>query len=70
MGRRGSTGGVVASFVVSAVASLGLTVVYALGGNVQAEGLLLGFALGGLAVGCILLAKNLLPPGNLTDSLN
>lgn len=52
-----------ACFIGSAVASLALTVVYALGGQPQLEGALLGGALGGLALGLILAAKNLLPRG-------
>ena len=51
------------SFIVSALASLGLAVVYFLGGQPQLEGLLLGIALGGIAIGMILAAKNLLPHG-------
>jgi ubiquinol-cytochrome c reductase iron-sulfur subunit len=47
----------------SITASLGLTVVYALGGQPQIEGLLIGFALGGLSVASILWAKHLLPRG-------
>ena len=50
-------------FLVSAAASLGLTVVYALGGQPQLEGVLLGLSLGGIALGLILAAKRLLPPG-------
>ena len=48
---------------VSIAASLGLTVVYALGGQPQIEGLLIGFSLGGLSVASILWAKHLLPRG-------
>ena len=50
-------------FVLSAVASLALTIVYALGGQPQAEGALLAVALGGIALGLVLSAKRLLPPG-------
>ena len=50
-------------FIISALASLGLAVVYFLGGQPQLEGLLLGIALGGIAIGMILAAKNLLPHG-------
>ena len=52
-----------ACFLVSAGASLGLTVVYALGGQPQLEGGLLAVALGGIALGLILAAKSLLPQG-------
>ena len=44
-------------------ASIGLGVVYALGGQVQLEGLLLFFALGGIAVGFIVWGQKLLPQG-------
>jgi ubiquinol-cytochrome c reductase iron-sulfur subunit len=54
-------------FAVSAAASLGLTVVYALGGQPQLEGLLLGLGLGGLAVGLILMAKAWLPGGHFVE---
>lgn len=54
-------------FAVSAVASLALTVVYALGGQPQLEGLLLGLGLGGLAVGLILMAKAWLPGGHFVE---
>jgi ubiquinol-cytochrome c reductase iron-sulfur subunit len=50
-----------ASFIVSVLASIGLTVLYALGGQPQLEGVLLGAALGGIALGLILAAKSLLP---------
>ena len=50
-------------FLVSAAASLGLTIVYALGGQPQLEGALLGVSLGGIALGLILAAKHLLPRG-------
>lgn len=51
------------AFVLSALASLGLTVVYVFGGQPQLEGVLLGIALGGLAVGLALVAKHMLPEG-------
>lgn len=54
-------------FVVSAASSLGLTVVYALGGQPQLEGVFLGLSLGGLAVGLILLAKQWLPGGHFVE---
>ncbi|MDP8961700.1 MAG: Rieske (2Fe-2S) protein [Actinomycetota bacterium] len=55
------------AFLVSAVASLGLTVVYALGGQPQLEGALLGVALGGIALGLTLFAKHLLPSGGAVE---
>jgi ubiquinol-cytochrome c reductase iron-sulfur subunit len=51
------------AFVVSALASLALTVVYVFGGQPQLEGALLGIALGGLAVGLALIAEHMLPEG-------
>jgi ubiquinol-cytochrome c reductase iron-sulfur subunit len=58
---------VVASFVLSMLASLGLVVVYLLGGEPQAEGVLLGIALGGLGVGISLWAVRLLPSQTETE---
>ena len=51
------------SFAVSIAASIGLGVVYALGGKVQLEGTLLFFALGGIAAAFIVWGNNLLPQG-------
>jgi ubiquinol-cytochrome c reductase iron-sulfur subunit len=51
------------SFAVSMAASVGLGLVYALGGQVQLEGLLLFFALGGIAAGFIVWGGKLLPQG-------
>jgi ubiquinol-cytochrome c reductase iron-sulfur subunit len=65
-GPRGA-GAVGVAFVVSALASVALTVVYALGGQPQLEGALLGLSLGGLAAGLALWAKRLLPPGPFTQ---
>jgi ubiquinol-cytochrome c reductase iron-sulfur subunit len=58
-----STRSVTISFLVSTAASLGLAGVYIAGGQPQLEGVLLGLALGGAAVGFVLLAKNFLPQG-------
>jgi ubiquinol-cytochrome c reductase iron-sulfur subunit len=54
-------------FAVSAAASIGLTVVYALGGQPQLEGTLLGIALGSMAIGLILWAHGLMPGGSETQ---
>ncbi len=51
---------VVLSFALSAVASIGLVIVYAIGGQVQAEGVLLALALGGLGVGIVVWAIRLI----------
>jgi ubiquinol-cytochrome c reductase iron-sulfur subunit len=57
----GSQSGIAVAFGLSAAASLGLTVVYITGGQVQWEGVLLAVALGGLAAGLILWAKAMMP---------
>lgn len=54
-------------FTLSTIAGLGLLVVYALGGQVQLEGLLLGIAIGGIGVGLALWAKYLFPPDIVTE---
>jgi ubiquinol-cytochrome c reductase iron-sulfur subunit len=58
---------ILAALVVSMLASAGLTVVYVLGGEPQLEGVLLGLALGGIAVGLVLFGRHLLPGGNFTE---
>jgi ubiquinol-cytochrome c reductase iron-sulfur subunit len=50
-------------FGATALASLGLAVTYALGGQSQVEGVLLAVALGGLGFGFVQVAKYLLPQG-------
>jgi ubiquinol-cytochrome c reductase iron-sulfur subunit len=50
-------------FGATALASLGLAVTYALGGQSQVEGALLAVALGGLGFGFVQVAKHLLPQG-------
>ena len=57
----------VVAFVASSIASLGLAAVYITGGQPQLEGLLLGIALGGIAVGLALVARDLLPHGPFTQ---
>ncbi|MGH2751678.1 MAG: Rieske 2Fe-2S domain-containing protein [Actinomycetota bacterium] len=56
--RRGVIG---AGFVASLLSSIGLCVVYALGGQPQTEGALLAISLGGIALGLILWGKDLMP---------
>jgi ubiquinol-cytochrome c reductase iron-sulfur subunit len=51
------------AFVVSTLASLGVALVYILGGQAQLEGILLGLGLGGLGVGLVAWAKHLMPTG-------
>ena len=55
------------AFVVSALASIGLTVVYALGGQPQVEGMLIGLSLGGLAYGFVMWARLFLPGGDQVE---
>jgi ubiquinol-cytochrome c reductase iron-sulfur subunit len=55
------------AFGSSALASLGLTVVYWVGGQPQLEGMLLAVALGGIAVGLIVAAKELMPEGRYVE---
>jgi quinol---cytochrome c reductase iron-sulfur subunit len=62
-GRRG----ILAAFTASMLASVGLTVVYATGGQPQLEGVLLGVALGGIAVGLVLFGRRLLPGGRFVE---
>jgi quinol---cytochrome c reductase iron-sulfur subunit len=62
---RGVTMGL--SFALSVVASLALTVVYALGGQPQAEGMLLFVSLGGIGLGLILWGKELMPSDSYVE---
>jgi quinol---cytochrome c reductase iron-sulfur subunit len=52
---------------LSILAAIGLAVVYVLGGQPQAEGALLGVALGGLGIGLILWGKRLLRAEELVE---
>ena len=54
---------VAAAFAVTVVAALALAVVYWRGGQPQAEGILLGLALGGLAYGIVTWAHVAMPSG-------
>ena len=51
------------AFVLSALGSFGLAVVYVMGGQPQLEGILLGIGLGGLGIGLVAWARNLMPSG-------
>lgn len=50
-------------FLISALASIGLTVLYGFGGQPQLEGTLIFVALGGLSIGFVLWGKHLMPAG-------
>ena len=52
---------IAASFVVAIASAFGLFLVYLQGGQTQAEGALLFFALGGVGAGLLLWAKKLMP---------
>jgi ubiquinol-cytochrome c reductase iron-sulfur subunit len=57
----GARGRILAAIGASMLASIGLAVVYALGGDPQIEGALLGVSLGGIAIGLVLFGHHLLP---------
>jgi ubiquinol-cytochrome c reductase iron-sulfur subunit len=59
--RRGSVALIGWAFLFSAAASVSLTVIYALGGQPQAEGVMLFVALGGIAIGLVLWSHLLMP---------
>ncbi|MEO7556296.1 MAG: Rieske 2Fe-2S domain-containing protein [Acidimicrobiales bacterium] len=54
-------------FVVSTVASIALAVVYASGGQPQAEGILLALVSGGIGMAIVTWAKHSLPHGEVTE---
>jgi ubiquinol-cytochrome c reductase iron-sulfur subunit len=58
---------VLGAFTASMAGSIALAVVYALGGQPQAEGALLGVALGGIAVGLVVFARRELPGGHFVE---
>jgi ubiquinol-cytochrome c reductase iron-sulfur subunit len=55
------------AFGASALASLGLAIVYWQGGQNQVEGVLLAVALGGIGYGFVVVARRLLPQGPYTE---
>jgi ubiquinol-cytochrome c reductase iron-sulfur subunit len=61
------TNRVAIAFGLTALAGVGLFVVYLRGGQVQLEGALLGVALGGLGYGFVLVGRRLLPQGPYTE---
>jgi quinol---cytochrome c reductase iron-sulfur subunit len=64
---RGYVGAIAGAFALSAAASVGLTVLYALGGQPQIEGGLIGVGLGSLALGFVWWGKHLLPAGPFVE---
>ena len=60
---RFSGGAIAWAFFLSFCGSVGLAIVYALGGQVQLEGALLFLSLGGLAIGLVLWSHWLMPQG-------
>jgi ubiquinol-cytochrome c reductase iron-sulfur subunit len=52
---------------IAIAASVAVTVVYGFGGQPQLEGLLLGLALGGIAVALIVFARRMLPGGHFVQ---
>ena len=62
-----SEGPAIAAFVLAIAGSLGLTVVYTLGGQTQLEGVFLGLALGGIGVGAVVWAKRFMPDDEVTE---
>jgi ubiquinol-cytochrome c reductase iron-sulfur subunit len=62
-GTRGGERFAAAAFLLSAAAAIGLTVVYARGGNVQAEGALILVCFGGLGAGLVTVAHRILSSG-------
>ena len=65
--RKRSEAPVIVAFVVAMIASLGLAVVYTLGGQPQLEGVFLGLALGGIGVGAVVWAKRFMPDEEVTE---
>jgi ubiquinol-cytochrome c reductase iron-sulfur subunit len=56
-----------AAFALAVLAGLALLAVYWIGGHPTLEGTFLGIALGGIGIGLIVWAKDILPPSALTE---
>ena len=65
--RKRSEAPVIVAFVVAMIASLGLAVVYTLGGQPQLEGVFLGLALGGIGVGAVAEAARVMADEEVTE---
>lgn len=65
--RSRSSGSITLSLVISIAASIGLLVLYVLGGQPQLEGLLIATALGGLAYAFIMWAHRFMPGGHFVQ---
>jgi ubiquinol-cytochrome c reductase iron-sulfur subunit len=61
------TTAILVALCVAIVGAVGVTIVYAFGGQPQLEGILLGLALGGLAVALIVFARRMLPAGHFVQ---
>ncbi len=61
------TTAILVALAIAIAASVAVTVVYALGGQPQLEGLFLGLALGGIALALILFARRMLPGGHFVQ---
>jgi ubiquinol-cytochrome c reductase iron-sulfur subunit len=59
---------VAGAFVVAILAGVGLATIYALGGQVQLEGLLLGLLLGGIGIGLTVWGKELFTPQRVIEA--
>jgi ubiquinol-cytochrome c reductase iron-sulfur subunit len=65
--KRTATRLIALSFTISTLASLGLLITYIVGGQPQVEGTLIALSLGGLAVGLIMWAHDLMPSGHFVE---
>ena len=64
---RQRTAAIFVALCVAIAGALGVTVVYGFGGQPQLEGLLLGLALGGLAMALIVFGRRMLPGGHFVQ---
>jgi ubiquinol-cytochrome c reductase iron-sulfur subunit len=64
---RTHTTGILVALMLAIAGAIGVTVVYALGGQAQLEGTFLGLGLGGVAVALMLFARRMLPSGHFVQ---